>query len=393
MPTRRKQKHAWGLSRKKIASPVRYPKKNSALTLSAAYNIGDIPQPRRIAVPKSRERAKLPGIGSRDSTTADYASATEAWARKSQTNTEAKKKKKRPKKNKTLPSQEPGVVRKTIQKVNGSRYISVHGSLKLGDRDVRIIIQDATSRARYKTSFQLDEESARTAQADEEQAASLLRVVAMACTLVPNRDASGLISKKKPWRASIDTDQLQDVLKAQHEMDEEERQQEKPARSAPVRHTQHRDTEGEFDYFDETLSCPRRKKKRRRRRKRLKRPPVPSAKNFAMRAPRFLPRADDITFQCTRVLDSREMHMLAAYRPLDGSITLQARDAAIHHCWRLSLSSRAPGAGLAEDGGFVNLPAEQQMVWLEELLANLRIADPSAHSLGTLELSTFTDAE
>lgn len=370
--------------------------------MSAAYNIGAFSPPLRVFVPKTRARAKLPGIGSGDSTTKDHASATQAWTRKSQANTEAKKKnkgqkkkKKCLKKKKAFSSQEPGVVHKKIQKVDGSRYMSIDGYLKLGDREVRVVIQDATSGSLYKTVFQLDEDSARMALADAEEAGSMVRAVAMACRLVPNRHpGSGLVAKGQPWRASMDPAQLKAVLRARREMEEEERQ-EKPTRRHSVGHapTHKAATGGEFDYFDETLSCPppTRKKKRQPRKKRLARPPIPSAKNLAMRAPRFLPQHSDILFQCTRVLDDREIDILAAYRPHNGTITLQARDAAIDHCWRLVLRSRAPGQTAADDGGFVKLPFEQQMASLEDLAGNLRIVNSSAHSLGTLELSRFQE--
>lgn len=109
--------------------------------------------------------------------------------------TPRKKKCKTPTRRKSK-SQETEILQQQLQKVSQGRYISVRGSLKLGTNKIKIGIQDVTSGAVYKTSFQLDEEAAQTAQDDREQGNRMLRVVVVACEIVPNRDKNGLRKKK-----------------------------------------------------------------------------------------------------------------------------------------------------------------------------------------------------
>lgn len=279
-----------------------------------------------------------------------------------------------------------GVLTKRIQKVSGSRYISVFGSWTLGQREVRLTVQDATSGTRYKTEVLLD------AKSSTQKAAHLLEMVLKAVNLEPNRDSSGQI-KKKPWKVTIDEGQLRAVVEVNQEMDQPEHEQKTGSTRRFLAPARQRETEGEFDYFDEAKACPPRRKPPKPRRKRQIKEPVPSAHNLAMRAPRFLPRADDITFKCKRILDSREMIVLAAFRPLEGSITLQAHDPSIDHFWRLVLRTRPPGAELSEDGGFLDLPLDKQHSVLEDLCGNLRVDDSSMRSLGTLHNSYFTPSD
>ena len=403
--------------RAKMTIPLRYPK-NTASKLSGTY--GADFSPKSVEKPQARPATKLPGIGTastpqrrpkttpakssrsvvqldevRPHTTSNLESIQKKPKRKK---TSRKKKCNTPLRRKSH-ARESKILEQQLEKVCHGRYVSVRGSLKLGSNKIKIAMQDITSGVIYRTSFFLDEESTQTAQDDNEQGIRMVRVVVLACDLVPNRGKNGLL-KKKAWTVEIDPEQLQAVLEVNHEMDEQEYQQQssstrRAATASRNRRARERDErnegdqEGEFDYFDEK-ACPPHKPNRRRAKKlenqKHQRHLLRKA-DFSMDAPPFHAKIDDIVFQCVRELDFRPMHILAAYRPLDGSITLQARDKSIDHNWRLVVRTRPADADPGADDGLNNRDIKEQLQALEGLVAMLDITNTSDYSLGKLELN------
>lgn len=202
-------------------------------------------------------------------------------------------------------------------------------------------------------------------------------------------------AKKKAWTVEIDLDQLQAALEVNHDMDEQAHQQETSTRRAAAasrdrRTREHEEQEGEFDYFNES-ACPplesNQKNKTNKLQNRSHQRQISRKADMSMDAPPFRPSIDDIVFKCVRELDYRMMHILVAYRPLNGSITLQAHDKKIDHYWRLVVRTRAADADPFADDGFNNRDIKEQLQALEGLVAWLEITDTSDYSLGKLELN------
>lgn len=294
-----------------------------------------------------------------------------------------------------------------LEQVSHGRYISIRGSLKLGSNKIKIAIEDVTSGAVYKTTFELDEQAARTAQDDTEQGNRILRVVVLACDLVPNRDKNGQL-KKKAWLVEINPEQLQAALEVNHEMDEQAHQNQltTPTRRAATasrdrrarEHEEPDQEEDEFSYFDER-ACPsiqldQSKKLKPQMPKLEKRQrPLSYKEDMSMDAPPFRTKIDDIVFKCVRELDYRPMDILVAYRPMDGSITLQAHDASIDHFWRLVVRTRPKDSPPGADDGLNNLEIKEQLQALEGLVGMLEITNTSDYSLGKLEMNMFDEEE
>jgi len=416
--------------RAKMTKPLRYPK-NTAPKLSVTYGADFVEKKSK----EARSPTKLPGIKSatprsrpkttpvkpfrsavqpaefrtqpiesRTRTTIDLDPVDKESVKKKRT----RKKKFVVRKRRKSSKQNAEILEQQLEQVSHGRYISIRGSLKLGSNKIKIAIEDITSGAVYKTSFELDEEAAQTAQDDTEQGNRMLRVVVLACDLVPNRDKNGL-RKKKAWSVEINPIQLQAALEVNHEMDEQvyQNQMPTPTRRAATasrdrrarEHTEsdQEEEEDEFEYFNER-ACPptiqlnqSRKFKPQTPQHEKRQRPLSYKTDMSMDAPPFRTKIDDIVFKCVRELDYRSMNILVAYRPLDGSITLQANDPSIDHYWRLVVRTRPKEAPPGADDGLNNRDIKEQLQALEGLVGMLEIRNTSDYSLGKLELNMFDE--
>ena len=418
--------------RAKMTKPLRYPK-NSASKLSVTYG-ADFVQKKTKETPQARSSTKLPGIKSaktpkrRPKTTPvkpsrsavqpvefrtqPVESHTRTTIDLSPVDKKSVKKKRTQKKKFVIPNrrksskQSAEILEQQVEHVSHGRYISIRGSLKLGSNKIKVAIEDITSGTVYKTTFELDEEAAQTAQDDTEQGNRILRVVVLASDLVPNRDKNGL-RKKKAWLVEINPEQLQAALEVNHEIDEQDQNQlPTPTRRAATasrdrrarEHEEPDQEEDEFSYFNER-ACPpiqynqSKKLKPQTPQDEKRQRPLSYKTDMSMDAPPFRTKIDDIVFKCERELDYRPMDILVAYRPLDGSITLQAHDASIEHYWRLVVRTRPKDAPPGADDGLNNLDIKGQLQALEGLVGMLEIRNTSDFSLGKLEMNMFNDEE